>query len=87
MSRLRPLVLALVALAVWAPTAAAQAPEDATFASGFNAPTAIALAPDGRVFVAEQGGTVRVVKDGAVLRAAVRRPRRGLQPWSAGCSA
>ena len=54
-------------LAVGAPAAAAQAPEDISIATGFDAPTAIALAPDGRVFVAEQGGTIRVIKDGRVL--------------------
>src|SRR5262245_55924903 len=32
-----------------------------------SAPTAMALAPDGRIFVTEQGGAVRIVKNGAVL--------------------
>ena len=31
---------------------------------GLNNPTAMAFAPDGRLFVTEQGGSVRVVKDG-----------------------
>lgn len=35
--------------------------------SGFEAPVAMAVASDGRVFVTEQAGTVRVVRDGAIL--------------------
>jgi glucose/arabinose dehydrogenase len=35
--------------------------EERTVASGLTAPTAVAWAPDGRMFVAEKGGTVRVV--------------------------
>jgi len=38
-------------------------------ATGLFSPTAMALVPDGRVFVAEQGGTLRVVKNGALLAA------------------
>lgn len=36
-------------------------------AGQFASPTAMAVAPDGRVFVAEQGGTIRIVKDGQRL--------------------
>jgi glucose/arabinose dehydrogenase len=42
-------------------------------ATGLSAPTAMAiapdgaLAPDGRIFVAEQGGTLRVIKNGTLL--------------------
>src|SRR5713226_2276827 len=36
-------------------------------ASGLSSPTAMALAPDGRIFVCEQGGTLRVLKNGALL--------------------
>lgn len=32
-----------------------------------NNPTVIAFAPDGRIFVAEQGGIIRVIKDGTQL--------------------
>ncbi|MEM0999985.1 MAG: PQQ-dependent sugar dehydrogenase [Bacteroidota bacterium] len=32
-----------------------------------NSPTAIAVAPDGRIFVTEKGGTVRVIESGALL--------------------
>ena len=37
------------------------------FATGLAAPTAMAFAPDGRLFVAEQGGALRVVKNGTLL--------------------
>ncbi len=36
-------------------------------ADGLADPTAMALAPDGRIFVAEQGGRLRVIKDGLLL--------------------
>lgn len=43
---------------------------DATFATGLVAPTAMAFAPDGRLFVAEQAGRVRVIAaDGTVAPA------------------
>lgn len=38
-----------------------------TVVTGLSQPAAMALAPDGRVFVCEQGGTLRVIKDGALL--------------------
>jgi glucose/arabinose dehydrogenase len=38
-------------------------------ANAFNNPTAMAFAPDGRIFVAQQGGALRVVKNGALLSA------------------
>ncbi len=37
------------------------------FATGLTQPTAMAVASDGRVFVAEKGGTLRVVQNGSVL--------------------
>jgi glucose/arabinose dehydrogenase len=37
-------------------------------ATGVAAPTAMALAPDGRIFVAEQGGRLRVIKNGVLLQ-------------------
>ena len=40
---------------------------ESTVASGIPTPTAMALAPDGRIFVAEQGGRLRVIKNGALL--------------------
>lgn len=61
-----------IALIVALPGAAARAGVPASFvetpvASGLSAPTAIAIAPDGRIFVAQQGGALRVVKNGALL--------------------
>jgi glucose/arabinose dehydrogenase len=38
-----------------------------TIVSGLNSPTAIALAPNGRLFVSEQGGTLRVIQNGRLL--------------------
>jgi glucose/arabinose dehydrogenase len=35
--------------------------------SGLSSPTAMAIAPDGRIFVAEQTGSLRVVKNGHLL--------------------
>ena len=41
--------------------------QDVRFVGGLTQPTAMAMAPDGRIFVAEQGGALRVVKNGALL--------------------
>jgi len=38
-------------------------------ASGISNPTVLAFAPDGRIFVAEQGGKLLVIKNGALLPA------------------
>src|SRR4051794_31046874 len=35
--------------------------------ASLSSPTAFDIAPDGRIFVTEQGGSVRVIKGGAVL--------------------
>jgi glucose/arabinose dehydrogenase len=40
---------------------------EALVASGLSSPTAMQFAPDGRLFVAEQGGRLRVIKDGVLL--------------------
>lgn len=40
---------------------------DLPVVSGMDSPVAFAFAPDGRIFVCEQGGDLRVVKDGALL--------------------
>jgi glucose/arabinose dehydrogenase len=45
----------------------AQAFVQSKLVGGLNSPTAIAVASDGRIFVAYQGGEVRVVKNGALL--------------------
>jgi glucose/arabinose dehydrogenase len=42
---------------------------DAVVASGVATPTAMALAPDGRIFVCQQGGALRVIKNGVLLPA------------------
>jgi glucose/arabinose dehydrogenase len=42
---------------------------DTLVAGSLNAPTAFAFAPDGRIFIAEQAGRLRVVKDGVLLDA------------------
>lgn len=36
-------------------------------ASGLPSPTSLAIAPDGRIFVTEQAGRLRVIRDGVVL--------------------
>src|SRR5262245_50186814 len=40
---------------------------DEVVASGLSSPTAMAFAPDGRLFVCQQGGQVRIVKNGSLL--------------------
>src|SRR5262245_310444 len=36
-------------------------------ATGISNPTAMGIAPDGRIFVCEQGGRLRVIKNGSLL--------------------
>ena len=38
-----------------------------TSISGLSNPTAMEIAPDGRIFVCQQGGSLRVIKNGALL--------------------
>lgn len=62
-------LVALVPIALL-PARAASLPGGFTetqVATGLAAPTAMAFAPDGRIFVAEQPGRLRVVKSGALL--------------------
>jgi glucose/arabinose dehydrogenase len=72
-SRLFTLVIAVAAAlgaAVPTPAAAATLPAGFTetpVASGLASPTAMAFAPDGRLFVCEQGGRLRVIANGALL--------------------
>ncbi len=40
---------------------------ESQIASGLSNPTAMAFAPDGRLFVCQQGGQLRVIKNGALL--------------------
>src|SRR5688500_10441436 len=37
--------------------------------SGLSNPTAMEIAPDGRIFVCQQGGSLRVIKNGVLLPA------------------
>src|ERR1700704_4468398 len=41
--------------------------QDVNVVSGLSNPTAMQFAPDGRLFVCQQGGQLRVVKNGALL--------------------
>jgi glucose/arabinose dehydrogenase len=62
------LAAATAVVALWPQVAVAQTPEDVAVHSGSIASaTTMALAPDGRIFVAEQGGRLRVVKNGSLL--------------------
>jgi glucose/arabinose dehydrogenase len=66
--RLGTAVIAAVSLAVSA--GAAGLPTgftETTIASGLVNPTAMSFAPDGRLFVCEQGGRLRIVKNGSLL--------------------
>lgn len=60
-----------VVLCVTAATLADQPPPDGfevvPYASGLTEPVALAFAPDGRLFVTEKGGRVRIVQDGVLL--------------------
>ena len=40
---------------------------ESSLATGLASPTAMEFAPDGRLFVAEQGGRLRVIKNNALL--------------------
>ena len=63
-------LLLFIGLRLTAPVAAATLPTGFTetlVASGLSAPTAMAFAPDGRLFVCQQGGQLRVIKNGALL--------------------
>ena len=61
--------VAAVTLAAGVSSAATLRPgfSETVVVSGLVAPTAMVVTPDGRIFVALQGGAVRVVKDGALL--------------------
>ncbi|MDP9418204.1 MAG: PQQ-dependent sugar dehydrogenase, partial [Actinomycetota bacterium] len=65
------MTLLLGVLVALAPSAQAvtlpQGFSQSTYASGLGRVTAMAFAPDGRLFVIEQDGAVRVVRDGKVL--------------------
>jgi glucose/arabinose dehydrogenase len=69
-ARLKILALLLVTgpLAAQAATLPAGFTESQV-AGGLAAPTAMAFAPDGRIFVCQQGGQLRVIKNGTLLAA------------------
>ena len=92
--RLAASTLFFAALIAAPPARAATLPtlfSESLVASGLARPTAMQFAPDGRLFVCQQGGALRVIKDGALLptpfvthsgeHAGGARPaRRGLRP-------
>ena len=68
--QIRILVLSFTLLIAAAGTPAATVPAgftDSLVANGLSSPTAMALAPDGRIFVCQQGGALRVIKNGVLL--------------------
>lgn len=63
------LCAAMAVLVAGTPLAAATLPAGFTeisYASGLSGPTAMQFAPDGRLFIAQQGGVMRVVKNGVL---------------------
>ena len=65
-------VMSVLTVSSHMPASAATVPPgftDSLVASGLNNPTAMALAPDGRIFVCEQGGALRVIQNGVLLAA------------------
>jgi glucose/arabinose dehydrogenase len=66
----RFLFAGLLSTILTAPVHAATLPSgfsETRVATGLASPTAMAFAPDGRLFVAQQGGALRVIKNGALL--------------------
>src|SRR5262245_55724051 len=64
------LMLGAVFAAGWVTASAATLPagfSESIVASGISSPTAMAFAPDGRLFVCQQGGALRVIKNGTLL--------------------
>src|SRR5262245_61765739 len=63
-------VAAGAVLVAWHSAVAATLPSgftESSIASGLSNPTAIEFAPDGRLFVCEQAGRLRVIKNGSLL--------------------
>src|SRR5262245_52562470 len=64
------LVLIIILLVMASGAAAASLPAGFTetrIATGLSSPTAMSFAPDGRLFVCEQGGRLRVIRNGTLL--------------------
>ena len=70
-------VLSLACAAAGAATLPAGFSET-VIATGINDGTAMAFAPDGRSFVCRQTGSVRVIKNGALVDHAIPQPFRQL---------
>src|SRR4051794_36361977 len=64
-ARRRPTVEALEDRTV--PAALPAGFTESTFASGFGQPTSMSFAPDGRLFVTQKTGDIRVVENGRLL--------------------
>ncbi len=67
---LRPLPLILATLVLTSPLLGAGLPpgfQSATIATGLSQPAALGFAPDGRLFVAEKTGRLRLIENGALL--------------------
>ncbi len=67
------LFLLLAAIGLCSAASAATLPSgfsETRIATGLASPTAMAFAPDGRLFVAQQGGQLRVIKNNALLATA-----------------
>ena len=60
------LAVTLFGVTIWATMLRPNFTEN-NLVSGLSSPTAMAFSPDGRLFVAEQGGSLRVVADGVLL--------------------
>lgn len=66
----RTLLLSLLLIACSEMGRAATLPagfSEAVIASGLSSPTAMAFAPDGRLFICQQGGALRVIKNDSLL--------------------
>ena len=57
---------------------------ESVVASGLSAPTAMAFTPDGRIFVTEQGGQLRVIKNEAGNNFPLVVKHNGVQPGCRG---
>lgn len=73
MQRIYSLIIFLLCITVWDFSFGQTYPANfvqSIVANGISNPTAMAFTPDGRVFVAQQNGSLRVVKNGALLATA-----------------
>src|SRR5439155_15166636 len=68
-SKLKPIACVLLVLAVRAASAATLPSgfTESVIASGISSPTAMDFAPDGRLFICQQNGQLRVIKNDALL--------------------